>query len=626
LLKQHKQAKRWFFFLICLFTVGNLASFAAKRPQVPPKYTHWLNEEVNYLIADQEKEAFLDLTTDEDRETFIQNFWKIRNPDPDAPTNTVKEEHYSRLEYANANFGNPFAHDGWHTDRGMVYITLGPPQQRAKYPNTKYLRQMEIWFYQSPGPGLAPYFSVIFYKPSAGEDYRLYSPYGDRPEKLIASTNAINDQAKAVHIIDTDLGAEVARLSLSLLPDEPVDVKEAYPSLQSDVLLGNIRNYRNLPANRELLDARRSLEGVSHRVLLGEDFSDMFVLATRDGEHQASLHYLFRFLHPQDFSLTQQPDGRYYYALTAKAEVLGPDSKPVYTDSQEIAGYLSSQEFADVKAKCFGIEGRLPIAPGKYQLHLEVTNKVTRQSFTQTRAVLVPGFDRALGLSQAFFAAVANPERDPSGIKPYSFSGVKLPAIGSENTVIAPGAPLRLIYQMWDSPAEPESLKDKTIEVSYLIGQLGLPTKQKEEQAVARSSFNREGNLLMGKDLSTIQLHPGNYRLVITATDPETHETASEALNFQLSTTDSYPLWTVISPSYSDSKVSLYRRGICALAQKNAPLAAEYLKQAVQTDPANAEAYHALASAYRLDGDQVAAATAEKEGQKAARGNVLKPE
>ncbi len=195
----------------------------------------------------------MSLTSDQDRDRFIDTFWAIRNPDPTAPGNTFREEHYRRLDYANTHYGSAFKPNGWRTDRGMVYITLGPPAQKSTYTNTKYLLPMEIWFYQDPGSALAPYFSVLFFQRSPAEDYRIYSPYQDRPEKLIASTNAVNDEPAALKIIKEDLGNEVANLTLSLFPNEPVDNVQGTPTLESDALLNKIRNYRNLPENTDLL-------------------------------------------------------------------------------------------------------------------------------------------------------------------------------------------------------------------------------------------------------------------------------------------------------------------------------------------------------------------------------------
>lgn len=178
----------------------------------------------------------------------------------------------------------------------MVYLTLGPPQQKEAHPETKYLRPMEIWFYENTNPDLPPHFYVVFFKPSPAEEYRLYSPYGDRPEKLVSTTDAVNNQPLAVKIIGRDLGPEAAHVSLSLIPGEPVDAKEAYPSLQSDVLLNNIRNFRNLPTTQERLAQKRALlEGVTHKVILGEQFSDLSVVAMRGEDREVDLHYLFRF-------------------------------------------------------------------------------------------------------------------------------------------------------------------------------------------------------------------------------------------------------------------------------------------------------------------------------------------
>jgi GWxTD domain-containing protein len=150
--------------LVCLST-----AVAAKHSQLPSRYEHWLDEEVNYLITSQERTIFLGLTTDKDRDHFIETFWAIRNPDPTSPGNTFKDEHYRRLEYVNTHYGLPSAQNGWRTDRGMVYITLGPPQQKRSELNTKYLLPIEIWFYQDPGSALAPYFSVLFFQPSPAE-------------------------------------------------------------------------------------------------------------------------------------------------------------------------------------------------------------------------------------------------------------------------------------------------------------------------------------------------------------------------------------------------------------------------------------------------------------------------
>ena len=88
-------------------------------------YKKWLNEDVAYIIADAERKAFLQMQTNEEREQFIEAFWQRRNPDPDSVDNSVKEEHYRRIAYANEHFSSGIA--GWRTDRGRIYIMYGKP-------------------------------------------------------------------------------------------------------------------------------------------------------------------------------------------------------------------------------------------------------------------------------------------------------------------------------------------------------------------------------------------------------------------------------------------------------------------------------------------------------------------
>jgi len=105
----------------------------AVRQELKGTYKTWLNEEVPYIISDDERKAFLSLSNDEEREAFIENFWLRRNPNPDSPENEFREEHYRRIAYANEHFaaGKP----GWKTDRGRIYIMWGPPDEKDSHPS-----------------------------------------------------------------------------------------------------------------------------------------------------------------------------------------------------------------------------------------------------------------------------------------------------------------------------------------------------------------------------------------------------------------------------------------------------------------------------------------------------------
>lgn len=90
-------------------------------------YLKWLQEDVRYIITPEEREVFLSLTTPEEKERFIEQFWFRRDPDPTTAINEFKEEHYRRIAYANDHFDEGKA--GWLTDRGRIYILHGPPDE-----------------------------------------------------------------------------------------------------------------------------------------------------------------------------------------------------------------------------------------------------------------------------------------------------------------------------------------------------------------------------------------------------------------------------------------------------------------------------------------------------------------
>ena len=146
-------------------------------------YKKWLQEDVAYILTGEEKEAFLHLNSDEEREQFIEQFWLRRDPTPDTVENEFREEHYRRIAYANERFssGKP----GWKTDRGRIYIAWGPPDEIESHPSGgAYYRPIEegggststyafeIWRYRYL-EGVGQEVILEFVDPSMSGEYRL---------------------------------------------------------------------------------------------------------------------------------------------------------------------------------------------------------------------------------------------------------------------------------------------------------------------------------------------------------------------------------------------------------------------------------------------------------------------
>jgi GWxTD domain-containing protein len=103
------------------------------KQELSKTYKKWLDEDVRWIISDEERAAFKQLSNDEERDQFIEGFWQRRDPTPDTVENEFKEEHYRRIEYANEHF--PAGIPGWKTDRGRIYIMYGPADEVESHPS-----------------------------------------------------------------------------------------------------------------------------------------------------------------------------------------------------------------------------------------------------------------------------------------------------------------------------------------------------------------------------------------------------------------------------------------------------------------------------------------------------------
>jgi len=104
-----------------------------RRKELESPYKKWLDEDVLYIITPEERDTFKNLSTDDERESFIEQFWLRRDPTPDSVENEFKEEHYRRIAYANDRYASGIP--GWKTDRGRIYIAFGPPDENESHPS-----------------------------------------------------------------------------------------------------------------------------------------------------------------------------------------------------------------------------------------------------------------------------------------------------------------------------------------------------------------------------------------------------------------------------------------------------------------------------------------------------------
>lgn len=257
------------FFIIFLLALSLNFLSAEDKSKLPTKYKKWIEEEVVYIITPAEKEVFLKLETDKQRDLFIKEFWRHRDPTPGTIRNEFKEEHYRRIEYVKSKkmWGQTTLKNSWRTDRGRIYITLGPPQHIEHYSSVD-IYPAEIWYYQgNPRYGQPSNFRLLFFKRHGGGEFVLYNPILDGPRNLtplawMCSSCSTDDQfdAYAYQLISQNVSIDLASASLSLFPGQGRNIPGSWGSNKKTETNSYVYDYQLVKKGWNVVETRKLLE------------------------------------------------------------------------------------------------------------------------------------------------------------------------------------------------------------------------------------------------------------------------------------------------------------------------------------------------------------------------------
>jgi GWxTD domain-containing protein len=171
----------------------------SQEEKVKSVYKRWKDEDVRWIITDEERKVFDGLKTDDEREQFIEQFWFIRDPDPDTDVNEYREEYYQRIAYANEHYTSGIP--GWKTDRGRIYIMFGKADQIESHPSggsydrpawegggTTSTYPFEIWWYRYI-EGVGSDVEIEFVDPTGSGEYRIARSPNEK-DALLYTPNA----------------------------------------------------------------------------------------------------------------------------------------------------------------------------------------------------------------------------------------------------------------------------------------------------------------------------------------------------------------------------------------------------------------------------------------------------
>ncbi|MBN1273403.1 MAG: GWxTD domain-containing protein [Candidatus Aminicenantes bacterium] len=384
-----------------------------KSEDLPPNYRTWLEEEVVYIITPKEKDVFLQLENDREREMFINAFWKQRDPTPESPVNEFKEEHYRRIQYANKYLGRGSPTEGWRTDRGRIYIILGEPRSIERYENYTQIYPTIVWFYQGMSQyGLPDSFNVVFNKKYGAGDYELYSPMRDGPQSLLVHYFGDPRDYMTAYYQLKNIEPELAATSLSLIRGDTVSAASMTPSIASELLLSNIevkpqKSIKDMYAEK-LLKFKEMVE-VEYTANYMDSASLVFVF-----RHPSGISYVDYLIEPDRLSVNQNQSS-FYTTLEISGQISNIEGKTVFQFNRLIPIQFGQEQLAKMGSRPFSLFGSFPLVEGNYKLSLLMKNRVSKEFTSIEKDITIPA-PEAMEMTPPLLAYHAK-KIDPSAIK-----------------------------------------------------------------------------------------------------------------------------------------------------------------------------------------------------------------
>jgi GWxTD domain-containing protein len=511
-----------------LFAAGATFGFAQKPKETPTQdvndkarnvkvevkevYKKWINNDVAYIITKDEKKAFYSLKTDEERENFIENFWRRRDPNPDTEENEYREEYYERIAYANEHFTSGIP--GWKTDRGRTYIAWGKPDSIESHPSggsydrpsyegggstTTY--PFEVWFYRhldGVGDGL----EIEFVDPTGTGEYRLARNAFEKDALLMVPGAGLTTAEQL------GLGSKAERIAgindsnryYGRAQDQPFEKLRILTDLQkppqvkfSDLQAlagGNSGTIDNNPLNFDLrVDYfRQSDDRVIATFTVQADNKEL-VFENVGGLPTAKMNVFGRIT-----------------AVSGKRSGIFEDS---------VTASSTGEELAEAKDRKSVYQKAVALTPGTYKVDVVVRDVVSGNKGVVSQGFTVPKYDgKKLSTSTLVLASKlrSTTERDIGGM--FIIGNAKV--IPNLSGVYKKGQELGVYLQVYNAEIDQTTLRP-AVEVEYVLTKGGKEVLRQPENWEGLSDAGQR--LTLARLLPTDQMPLGDYEIKIKIKD-----------------------------------------------------------------------------------------------------------
>jgi GWxTD domain-containing protein len=492
-------------------------------------YRTWLEEDVVYIITPEERSAFLQLETNEEREQFIEQFWLRRSSNPDLPDNDFKEEHYRRIAYANEHFASGIP--GWRTDRGRIYIIWGKPDEIESHPTGgTYDRPMEegggstttypweTWRYRYL-EGIQENVILEFVDPSGSGEYHLTMDPSEKdalthvPGAGLSMLESMGMASKAERFsrsdgtnLPTAMGGtpaslnEFTRLELYAKVQKPPEVK--YKDLEAIVTSRMVRDQLKFTYRTDFLKVTSDTVLVPITVQVP---NNQLQFKSKEGVHSAELNIFGR-----------------VSTLTGRVVQTFEDS--VMKDYPDSLFSLATKQLSLYQKS-------LPLRPGLYRLDLVVKDVDSGNVGAVNTRLAVPRYDEEKLEASSLILAdqIEHVPAKQIGSGQFVLGSSKVrPRLDADFTA---DSKLGIYWQVYNLKPDEKTHKSSAA-FSYTVKKGGQQIMQFKETSEDMKQTGDQVTIERLLPLAT--LAPGKYNLEVSVTDKLAQATISRSADFSV--------------------------------------------------------------------------------------------
>ena len=501
----------------------------AIQKEMESPYKKWLEEEVPYIITNEERAAFKKLTTDDEREQFIEGFWERRNPNPGSPENEFKEEYYRRIAYANEHYASGIP--GWKTDRGRIYIMYGPPDELDDHDaGGSYIRPpeegggetstypFEQWRYRYID-GIGTNIILEFVDPTMTGEFHLTMDPGEKDALLHVPNAGLTDMEAMGMANKRDRFTRTDGMTIGTPMGALPENMEEFTRLD---LYAKIFN----PPEVKFKDLKAVVTSKISGQLLPFDVRTDFLRVTDESVlTPITVQVAYRDLQ------FQNKEGVMHSVMDIYAQLTSLTGRNVDTHEKSMVLDVPEHEFQQALGRKAVYQYVVPLHPGHYKLSLVMKDDVSGHMGSMELGLIVPAYsDDKLSNSTLMLADLIQPlPTSQVGTGQFVIGGTKVRV--SVNRTFTRDQNLGIYMQIYNLGLDAKTHKP-SLDVEYqllkdgktLLDQAEDPTKLKE----ASQQFTLE------KQMPLRVLQPGKYTVQIKVTDKIKNQTVSPSDTFEL--------------------------------------------------------------------------------------------